>query len=83
MATTVRQTPWFDARHARGGGGSAPVILDAGESVRVAAIDVGRPLRVGTRFEYGGTMWEITRAQDHSRGWVARPVRVGARCASR
>jgi len=56
-------------------GWGVPVILDSGTSVHVAAIDVGRPLRVGTRFEFAGAMWEVTRAEDYVRGWVAQPVR--------
>jgi len=57
-------------------GWGVPVILDSGTSVTIAPIDVGRPLRVGTRFEFAGAMWEVTRAEDYARGWVACPVRA-------
>ncbi len=75
MASAVRGAEGFGARSVESEGG-VPVILDGGTSVRVVAVDVGRPLRVGTRFELGGRMWEIVRIKDHVRGWVARPVRT-------
>ncbi len=64
-------------------GKGVPVILDGGTSVRVAAIEFDAEPCVGLRFDHDGAMWEITRAQDHARGWVARPVRARARSAWR
>ncbi len=74
MGSAVRREVGFGARSVESEGG-VPVILDGGTSVRVVAVDVGRPLRIGTRFEYGGRLWEIARVKDHTRGWVARPLR--------
>ncbi len=79
MASAVRQADDGVARLATTAAGGVPVILDGGASVRVAAIDVGRPLRVGLRFEFEGAMWEIARENDHARGWVARPARTYGR----
>jgi hypothetical protein len=56
-----------------------PMILDGGDAARVASINLQYAPYVGIRFEYGGTLWEVTRAQDHVRGWVAEPLsRLGA-----
>ena len=55
-------------------GMTVPMILDRGDAARVAAIDLQCVPYVGMRFEYGGTVWEVTRAQDHVRGWVAEPL---------
>ncbi len=61
-----------------------PMILDRGDAARVAAIDLQYPPYVGMRFEHGGTVWEVTRAQDHVRGWVAEPLpRLGTALLSR
>lgn len=51
-----------------------PMILDRGDAARVAAIDLQCVPYVGMRFEYGGTPWEVTHAEDHVRGWVAEPL---------
>ncbi len=56
-----------------------PVILDSGATARVAAINPPRAPFVGMRFVHGGTVWEIIRAKDHVRGWVARPARPRSR----
>ncbi len=82
MASAIKQSQGFGARRADDAGTSVPVILDRGMSVEVAAIPLEGEPRVGTRFEHGGTVWEIVRAKDYTRGWVARPVRTSVRCAS-
>jgi len=79
MAAAARDSNQMGAQHAGGGDAGVPVILDGGTHVEVAAIDCGRELRVGMRFEHGGRIWEITHAKDVMRGWVARPVRARAR----
>jgi hypothetical protein len=53
-----------------------PVILDSGDAARVAAIDPHGVPFVGMRFHHDGTVWEVTRAKDYLRGWVAVPVSV-------
>jgi hypothetical protein len=63
----------FDDR--AGGADPIPVILDSGTAARVAAINPPRAPFVGMRFFHGGTVWQIVRAKDHVRGWVARPAR--------
>ena len=74
MASAVREPQGLRAGRAGAKGATVPVILDSGRSVRVVAIDVERAPWVGMRFEHGGRVWEITRAKDYARGWVARPV---------
>lgn len=76
MASAARDSNEMGARRPDGTGAGVPVILDGGTSVQVAAIDCGRELRVGMRFEHGGRIWEITDAKDLMRGWVARPRRA-------
>ena len=53
---------------------AVPMILDRGDAAQVAVIDCSRMPFVGMRFLYGGTVWEVTRAQNHARGWVAQPA---------
>ena len=55
-------------------GATVPMILDRGDVASVAAVCLGRTPHLGMRFEYGGTAWEVTHAEDHLRGWVAEPV---------
>ncbi len=83
MASAVKKTEGIGAPGNWRKGKSVPIILDGGASVLVAAIEFGVKPRVGLRFDHDGGVWEITRAQDHARGWVARPVRARARCAWR
>jgi hypothetical protein len=58
------------------------MILDRGEGATVAAVELPCLPYVGMRFEHGGMLWEITRAKDLLRGWVARAAKRGARAAS-
>ena len=83
MASAAREPNELCAQRAGDIGAGGAVILDSGTTVEVAVIDCGRPLRVGMRFEHGGRLWEITRAKDHERGWVARPARGGVLRTSR
>lgn len=62
-------------------GEAVPVILDGGGGATVALIDLESCPYLGMRFEHGGTVWEVTHAKDHLRGWVARPA-AGAGCAA-
>jgi hypothetical protein len=55
-------------------GMTVPVILDSGDAARVAAIAFECAPQVGMRFELDGATWEVTRAKDYVRGWVAQPV---------
>jgi hypothetical protein len=60
-----------------GGGANehaVPIILDSGDQAQVAAFHPPGDLFVGLRFEYHGTVWEITHAKDCLRGWVAHPA---------
>ena len=79
MASAARDPNELLAQRAEETGAGVAVILDSGTSVQVAVIDCGGKPRVEMRFEHGGRIWEITRAKDHTRGWVARPVRGAAR----
>lgn len=74
MASATRDTRRLDARRATRAHTSVPMILDSGAAARVAAIDLQCEPYVGMRFVHDGTVWEITRANDHARGWVAQPV---------
>lgn len=53
---------------------TVPVILDNGDAARVAAIAFQCAPYVGMRFELDATTWEVTRAKDYARGWVAQSV---------
>lgn len=53
---------------------TVPVILDEGHRARVAAVALSCEPSLGARFEFGGIVWEIAHAKDHTRGWVAHPV---------
>ena len=55
-------------------GGLIPVIVDLGDAVRIALVRFQAAPEVGERFAYQGLRYEIVRAQDHVRGFVARPV---------
>jgi len=83
MASAARDPNELRARRAGDIGAGVAMILDGGTSVRVAVIDCGCDPHVGMRFEHGGRIWEITRPKDHTRGWVARPVRGAVRRFSR
>ncbi len=82
MASTAQ-----DVRRERAGrvvstGEVVPVILDGGGGATVALIDLETRPDLGMRFEHGGTLWEVTHAKDHLRGWVARPAAGAGRAAS-
>ncbi len=51
-----------------------PVIIDGGEAVRIALVRFPADPEVGTRFTFEGGAFEIVRAKDHARGFVARPL---------
>ncbi len=55
-------------------GGPAPVIIDGGDAVRIALVRLTAEAGVGARFTLDGVAFEIVRATDHARGWVARPL---------
>ena len=59
------------------GGIAVPVILDHGDRARVVTVTFPRSPHPGDRFALEGTTWEIARAKDFQRGFVARPVRPG------
>jgi len=56
---------------------SVPVILDRGNQARVVTVAFARSPRVGDQFRHEGTTWEITRAKDFQRGYVASLVKPG------
>ena len=74
MASEVREVWLPRERRAVCPVTNVPMILDSGDAAHVAAIAICCAPRVGMRFELDGTTWEVTRAKDHSRGWVARPA---------
>ncbi len=51
-----------------------PVIVDGGDTVWVALVRFPSAPKVGNRFLSGGRTYEIVRAKDYARGFVARPV---------
>jgi hypothetical protein len=53
---------------------AVPMILDRGDAASVAVICCPCVPFVGMRFVHSGTVWEVTHAKDHARGWVAQPV---------
>ena len=74
MASAVREVWMLSGKPAERAGRSVPIILDGGDRARVATVELYCAPFVGLRFELDGTTWEVTRAKDHVRGWVARPV---------
>ncbi len=54
--------------------GPIPVIIDGGEAVRIALVRFPAGPEVGTRFAFDGGAFEIVRAKDHARGFVAHPL---------
>ena len=51
-----------------------PVILDSGDRARVVTVTFSRAPELGDRFDFEGVTWEIVRARDFLRGFVARAV---------
>ena len=74
MASAVQEVWRLRSCRAASTGLTVPMILDSGDAARVAAIDFQCAPHVGMRFELDATTWEVTRAKDHVRGWVAQPV---------
>jgi hypothetical protein len=56
---------------------SVPIILDSGDQARVVPVAFRYTPKVGDRFGFQGSVWEITRVQDFQRGYVAQRVRPG------
>ncbi len=73
MATAARELIELNAIPVQQGGLTA-VILDGGDTVRVALIRFPAPPEVGDLLTFEGRAYEIVRAKDHARGFVARPV---------
>jgi hypothetical protein len=65
-----------DSTAANVGRGSVatPVIADRGDAAFVVMVHTPSRLRLGDRFEFAGSTWEVTRAGDAVRGCVARPA---------
>ena len=57
------------------GGLLVPIIADWGKAAAVVMVEFARSPRVGDSFRFEGRDWVITRARDHARTYVARPVR--------
>ena len=73
MAPAGPEMRWVQGDHAARTV-AVPMILDGGDAARVAVINCGCAPFVGMRFMHERAMWEVTRAQDHLRGWVAQPA---------
>jgi len=74
MASAVQEVWRFQESCSACMGMTVPMILDSGDTARVATIAFQCVPRMGMRFELDGTTWEVTRVKDHVRGWVAQPV---------
>ena len=55
-----------------------PVIVDAGDAVRIVLVRFPAAPTVGDRFSFDGGTFEVVRTKDHARGFVARPVAAPA-----
>jgi hypothetical protein len=53
---------------------AVPVIADRGDRAWVVTVCSDEPLRIGSRFQFGGVTWEIVRDRDLVRGFVAWPI---------
>lgn len=71
MATAARH---LDNTTATVPGAPTPVIADDGVRAWVAVLRIPHPPKVGDRFRFRGRTWEIVRAPDRLRGYVAHPV---------
>lgn len=74
MATAMRAMQESAARSAGSGTVATPVIADRGDAAFVVVVRAPWKLRLGDRFEFAGSTWEVTRPSDLLRGCVARPV---------
>ncbi len=74
MATAMRAMQESAARSVGSGTVATPVIADRGDAAFVVVVRAPWKLRLGDRFEFVGSTWEVTRAGDLLRGCVARPV---------
>jgi hypothetical protein len=74
MESTAFQARGYGAFEVGSGACSTPVIADRGDEACVVVVRTAEPLDVGSRFEFGGLTWEIVRARDLLRGFVAWPV---------
>ncbi len=74
MATAQDEINAYRVLHNRPEPESVPVILDEGDRASVAVVTLPHHPALGMRFEFGGILWEIARAKDHTRGWVACPL---------
>ncbi|MBP1619760.1 MAG: hypothetical protein H6Q02_527 [Acidobacteria bacterium] len=77
MATAIQAMQDSAARYVGDGTVATPVIADRGDAAFVVVVQAAARLRLGDRFEFAGTTWEVTRAGDRLRGCVARPARRG------
>ena len=78
MATAVQAIQERAAPEVGQGTVATPVIADRGDAAFVVVVRAPWKLRLGDRFEFAGSTWQVTRAGDLMRGCVARPIQ----CAS-
>jgi hypothetical protein len=76
MATAMRAIQGRGAPEVGRGTLATPVIADRGDMAFVVVVRAKWKLRLGDRFEFAGTTWQVTRAGDLVRGCVAHPVRA-------
>lgn len=74
MATAMQVVQDNMARDVGDGTVATPVIADRGDAAFVVIVHAASKLRLGDRFEFAGTTWEVTRVGDRLRGCVARPA---------
>jgi hypothetical protein len=74
MATAMRAVQDSAAPDMGRGAVATPVIADRGDAAFVVVVHGAWRLRLGDRFAFAGSTWEVTRAGDAVRGCVARPV---------
>ena len=79
MATAAFDNATLGTFRVGSGAHASPVIVDGGGDARVVIVSSDAPLAVGSRFEFAGLTWEIVRAQDLIRGFVAWPLRRNLR----
>jgi hypothetical protein len=72
LKTAQRPHPLVPATSPRGR--ATIVIADSGDSAAVIALQLERPLSVGSRFSHHNVEWVITGCRPFSRALVAEPV---------
>lgn len=74
MSCPARRLPPHEPFRAGHGPHAVPVIADRGDDAWVVLVHFPRTPRIGDRFTFDHTAWQVVREGDHTRGYVAQPA---------